>query len=304
MGAWGFNTVGNWSDPQLWDAGRKPFVVNLGGWGTQTGYFGMPDVYAEDWESMVDKAAEQQCAPRKDDPYLLGYFVANEPPWPGRESFLVDIILEGRPSGLQARAKEFLADGDTPERRQEFIYAAFERYLDVINAAIKKHDPNHLNLGLRFGGHAPPDRVLELNSRFDVYSMNCYAFNLDPELLKKIYDVTGRPIIIGEFHFGVPENGLAAGLVQVSSEAERGVAYRYYVEQAASFPALIGTSWFQWIDQVVTGRFDGENYNIGVVDVTDRPYDEFLDGVIETHKNLYAVHSGAVEPFSQRAKIQ
>jgi len=41
------------------------------------------------------------------------------------------------------------------------------------------------------------------------------------------------------------------------------VRYRYYVENAAAHPALIGTHWFQWIDQPSTGRNDGENYNIG-----------------------------------------
>jgi len=304
MDDWGFNTIGNWSDPKLWDMGRKPYVIDLRGWGMQEGYLGMPDVYAADWPKMVDEAAARQCGPRRDDPYLLGYFVANEPPWPGRESLVVDTILDASPSATQAEAKKFLAAGDTPERRQAFVYRAFARYLKVINAAIRKHDPNHLNLGLRFGGHAPPDEMLELTRSFDVYSMNSYAYAVDPGVLKKVYEVTGRPIIIGEFHFGVPANGLAAGLVQVNSEAERGVAYRYYVEQAASFPALIGTSWFQWIDQPVTGRGDGENYNIGLIDVTDRPYRKFLDGVIATHQNLYSVHAGKAAPTNQKPKAQ
>ena len=131
--------------------------------------------------------------------------------------------------------------------------------------------------------------MLRLSRSFDVYSMNSYAYEVDREVLEKVYEITGRPIIIGEFHFGVPANGLAAGLVQVNSEAERGVAYRYYVEQAAAFPALIGTSWFQWIDQPATGRMDGENYNIGLLDVTDRPYKDFLSSVVTTHKNLYTM---------------
>jgi len=42
------------------------------------------------------------------------------------------------------------------------------------------------------------------------------------------------------------------------------------------YPALIDTHWFQWIDQPSTGRNDGENYNIGFVDVTDRPYNELV----------------------------
>jgi hypothetical protein len=42
------------------------------------------------------------------------------------------------------------------------------------------------------------------------------------------------------------------------------------------FPAFIGSSWFQWVDQPCTGRMDGENYNIGLVDLTDRPYADLI----------------------------
>ena len=43
-------------------------------------------------------------------------------------------------------------------------------------------------------------------------------------------------------------------------------------------PELVGTHYFQWADQPSTGRFDGENYNIGLVDVTDRPYPDLVRG--------------------------
>ena len=56
---------------------------------------GVADVYADDFAAKVDRSAADQCAPRKDDPYLLGYFIGNEPPWPGRESVAVDAILAG-----------------------------------------------------------------------------------------------------------------------------------------------------------------------------------------------------------------
>jgi hypothetical protein len=304
MESWGLNTIGNWSDSRLWDSHRKAYVVSLRGWGMETGYMGMPDVYAADFPKIVDEAAARQCAPRKDDPYLLGYFIANEPPWPGRESLVVDVILERPPSAIQREAKAFLAEGDTPERRKQFIYRAYEKYLQVINAAVRKHDPNHLNLGLRFGGSLPPAEMLRASAAFDVYSLNVYAASVNPKTLEEIYRVTGRPIIVGEFHFGVPGRGLAPGLVQVRDQAERGVAYRYYVEQAAAFPAFIGSSWFQWIDQPNTGRMDGENYNIGLVDVTDRPYTELIEAMKATHRRLQAVHSGKAAPFDTPAKPQ
>jgi len=302
--SWGLNTIGNWSDSRLWDAHKKAYVVNLRGWGMETGYLGMPDVFSEEWPKTVDKAAAEQCAQRKDDPYLLGYFIANEPPWPGRESLVVDIILERPPSAIQREAKAFLAAGDTPERRRQFIYRAYDRYLEVINAAIKRHDPNHLNLGLRFGGGVPPAEMLTASKAFDVYSMNVYSTAVNVKVMEEIYRVTGLPIIVGEFHFGVPGRGLAPGLVQVRDQEERGLAYRYYVEQAAAFPAFIGSSWFQWVDQPSTGRMDGENYNIGLVDVTDRPYTELIEAMKTTHRRLYEVHAGKTPPYDVKPRAQ
>ena len=61
-------------------------------------------------------------------------------------------------------------------------------------------------------------------------------------------------------------------------------------------PALIGTHWFQWMDEPNTGRMDGENYNIGLIDIADRPYSEFCGSPRrQTHKRLYAVHAGGAE---------
>ena len=304
MESWGLNTIGNWSDSRLWDAHRKAYVVNLRGWGMETGYMGMPDVFSPEFPKIVDEAAAQQCAPRKEDPYLLGYFIANEPPWPGREALVMELILERPPSAIQREAKAFLANGDTPERRKQFIYHAYDRFLQVINAAIKKHDPNHLNLGLRFGGGVPPAEMLKASAAFDVYSMNVYSTQVNRNTMEEIYRVTQRPIIVGEFHFGVPGRGLAPGLVQVRDQPERGVAYRYYVEQAASYPAFIGSSWFQWVDQPNTGRFDGENYNIGLVDVTDRPYTELVEAVKTTSRRLLSVHGGKTAPFDTAPRAQ
>ena len=304
LNTWGINTIGNWSDSRLWDTHKKAYIVFLRGWGIEAGYMGMPDVYAPEFLQVADKVAAEQCAPRQDDPYLLGYFIGNEPPWPGRESLVVDTILERPPSAIQREAKAFLAKGDTPERRKEFVYRAFEKFLEVVNAAVRKHDPHHLNLGLRFGSGVPAPEIVRASRTFDVYSMNVYAYAVNPEVLAQVYRQTGRPILVGEFHIGTPGRGLAAGLVQAANQQERGVAYRYYVEQAAAFPAFIGASWFTWADESVTGRMDGENYNIGLVDVTDRPYRELVEAMKTTHRRLYAVHSGKEPPFSQKAKAQ
>ena len=159
MDAWGLNTIANWADPRLSAAKRKPYIVMLRGWGIDTGYLGLPDVYADEFAKKVDAAAAEQCTPHKDDPWLLGYFIANEPPWPGRETEIVSAILDGPAAPIQTEAKKFLADGDTPQRRREFVDSAIHRFIDTVCAAMKKYDPNHLNLGLRFGSR-PSDAML------------------------------------------------------------------------------------------------------------------------------------------------
>ncbi len=136
---------------------------------------------------------------------------------------------------------------------------------------------------------------------FDVNSLNIYDYEPTAEM-KRAYKIAGRPVIIGEFHNGAPGNGLGAGLVQVRDQTQRGVAYSYYAEQSAALPALIGLHWFQWLDEPVTGRRDGENYNIGFMDVTDRPYWDFIEGVKATHKRIFDVHSGKAAADKPKSK--
>lgn len=303
MDSWGLNTIANWSDANLGGSHRKPYVATLRGWGIETGAMGMPDIYAAEYPSMIDEAAARQCVPRKEDPYLIGYFVGNEPAWPNRELDLVNVILSGEATPMQTELKKYLEKGDTPENRKAFVYETFAKFISMVNSAIKKHDPNHLNLGLRFGG-STADEVVKACKGFDVFSFNSYGYVVNPDNIKKFYDITGLPMIIGEFHFGVPGRGLAPGLAQTISQEERAVAYRYYVENAASNPAIIGTHWFQWIDQPCTGRNDGENYNIGFVDVTDRPYLELVNAARETFGRIYDIHSGKIQPVDRKAIVQ
>jgi hypothetical protein len=84
-------------------------------------------------------------------------------------------------------------------------------------------------------------------------------------------------MIIGEFHFGALDRGLPhTGLRSVINQEQRARAYTYYFRQALEHDRIVGAHWFQYSDQVVTGRFDGENYQIGFVDIVDRPYPEMV----------------------------
>ncbi len=240
MADWGVNTFYGGDENLMAATPRQPFVVTIREWQAGRAWLGMPDVYADDFEQRVDAIAAKSCERFKNDPFLLGYFIGNEPSWPNRENALANMILTAPASGIQRELKQwFIEHGDTLESRRKFALHAFERYLTVIIAAVKKHDPNHLNLGIRFGG-SPPDEVIRMGRLFDVYSHNIYQPSPDPARIKKYYDLTGRPILIGEFHMGVPGRGMAPGLVQASTQAEKAFLYRCYVENAAANPAVIG----------------------------------------------------------------
>jgi hypothetical protein len=292
LNAWGFNTGG--------EGMNKPFIVMVAAPRGSNTFLGLPDVYSDVFAQTAEQTAVRLCAPRKNDPLVMGYFIGNEPPWADRETEVADMILKGPATATQLRLKEFVAAGDTPERRTNFVFAAFEKQLELVCGAIRRQDPNHLILGMRFGGEVP-DAMFRAARLFDVCSINVYEYEPTRQVARAC-QISGRPVLIGEFHFGAPADGLGAGLVQTRDQVERAKGYRYYVEQAAALPGFLGAHWFAWGDEPVLGRMDGENYNIGFVDVTDRPYPELVAGAKATHARLLEVHAGKAAPFSERPK--
>ena len=301
MDKWGINTIGNWSSGEVIAMNRKAFMVSMRTAGVERGLMGLADVYAPDFREKLDEALGSSVARYKDNPWLIGYFVGNEPAWLEQEARLCDIILNGDDKPIKAELSKFLQDGDTPERRKEFIYKTFRTFLTAVKETQMKHDPNHLNLGIRFGNisHMDEELLKICKESFDVLSFNCYDLYPDWAMMDRALKITGLPMIIGEYHFGTVDRGMAQSLWQVDSQEERGVAYRFYTEKGYAHPGLIGTAYFQWGDQDLTGRRnDGENYNCGLVDVTDRPYPHQVNAMVETAKRLYDVHAGVTEPYS------
>lgn len=135
---------------------------------------------------------------------------------------------------------------------------------------------------------------------FDVFSINCYDF--DPSTDMDFVKNAGvdLPILLGEYHCGALDRGLpATGLKGIKNQKERARMWRYYVEHAAAHPCGVGAHWFQYNDQFCLGRFDGENYQIGMVDVCMQPYPELLDAVKKSSEALYAVKNGEQKPFDE-----
>ena len=61
-----------------------------------------------------------------------------------------------------------------------------------------------------------------------------------------------------------------------------------------------GCHYFQCYDQFVLGRFDGENYNIGLFDICLRPYGEMLQASRACAESAWAIHAGEAAPTQRR----
>jgi hypothetical protein len=302
MDRWGLNTIANWSSAAVYNLKKKAHTLQLRGLAMDGNLMGLADVYAPDFVAKVDSSMRTYLPANKDNPWIIGYFVGNEPSWLGQEARLCDLILEGETRPIKTALEQFLANDASPKRKKEFVYQTFNTFLQTVKTTMKRYDPNHLNLGIRFGNLNELDEsLMEIcRNAFDILSFNCYALEPGKEMMDRALRLAGIPMIIGEYHFGTVDRGMAQSLWQVENQEQRGVAYRYYTERGYAHPGLIGTAYFQWCDQDLMGRgSDGENYNCGLIDVTDRPYKYQVEAMMETAKRLYDVHSGAVEAFSQ-----
>ena len=231
MDRWGLNTIANWSNSSVYDLNQKAFTLQMRGIGIEGELMGLADVYAPDFGEKINEAVRTTVEPYRDNPWLLGYFTFNEPSFLGRELRLCDLILEGKERSIKTELQERLAIDDTPESRVQFIHQTFRIFIESVDRAIEKHDPNHLTLGIRFGQEAENEILEMCKDVFDVFSFNCYDLYPRKEMLDRFSEVTGKPLFIGEYHFGTVDRGMAQSLWQVNSQEERGVAYRYYTEQ-------------------------------------------------------------------------
>jgi hypothetical protein len=261
----------------------------------------------------VDAAAKRQVEPLRNDPNLIGWFIGNEPYWARSFGSLTpwpDMLLaDPEESATKAKLIELLKanPGREQQVKDEFVYTCAERYFEVIAAAVRRHDPNHLLLGIRFAEN-PNDRWVRMSKIFDVFSVNIYPrdFKPSPAEIKRYAEGSGRPVLIGEFTACAPGRGLQ-GLFywqhKVRDYAERGKAYRYYVENSAADPHIIGAHWFQMVDDLPTGRpSDQERLNYGFLNVLDLPYRDLVDAARETHRRMYRLKFGAERPFSETPK--
>jgi hypothetical protein len=327
----GFNTVANWSEWEIARAAGFPYVRPMSARFEETPlvFRDFPDVYHPAFEEDAERFADTLRETR-DDPALIGYFLMNEPTWGfARETPAAGLLFNSPRSRTRRALADFmrkryaseatladawgagttfaaLAEGEwkrrlTPKAEEDlaaFSEVIVERYFGTLSRACREADPNHLNLGIRYAG-VPPEWAVPGMRSFDVFSMNCYRPRVLAEDMEKIYALLQQPIMIGEYHFGALDVGLpASGIGHVRTQEDRGKAFRIYTEDAAVKSWCVGVHYFTLYDQSAIGRFDGECYNIGFLDVCNRPHRPLCDAARASHERLYPVAAGRLEPFA------
>lgn len=332
----GMNTLGNWSDPQSLGVIPLPYVTMLERFpDTELKIFrDFPDVLSDEYRNSAAACAKTLKA-RANDPLMIGYFLRNEPQWAFVDGLILadEVLYNPQPSACKRELIAWLVEKyQTAQALSEawrHTFSSFEAlsqplqgasalsaqarddlkafsrilldaYVGVASKACREADPNHMNLGMRWAWISDPDLVTGWEY-FDVFSINCYA--VDPTAMLDSVVALGvdLPIMIGEFHFGALDGGqTATGLEAVTNQAERGKAYRYYTERVAAHPYGVGCHWFQCYDQFALGRFDGENYNIGLFDLCSLPNAAMMNAARQSGGRLYGVKFGTITPTDEK----
>ena len=315
---WGLNTIGAWSMPELAAKQRVPYTlivhVNTHGFGPIKK---IPDPYSEDFKKSLNQRLSAQAAAHAKSPWLLGVFIDNELDWKNGTELAQEILkspprtparialvefLKTRYSDIAALNKEWGTDHISwdnlrprsgPSAGAPAAYAQdlrdcmteFARaYFTACAEAMDRHFPNHLYLGCRF--HTFNALITAEASRHcDVMSANLYRYNVSDFSMPTAED---KPFIIGEFHFGIRDYGnWGVGLTWAADARNQSDLVQAYLSGALSNPNIIGAHWFQWANQCPTGRFDGENFGVGLLTVVDRPVTTLVDAFRSVAGALY-----------------
>ena len=251
-----------------------------------------PNVFHPDFEAACDWWARQRCAPYKDDPWLVGYFIDNELAWWGNVSAnkatgLWDAVAKkpdthpAKKAMLAYLKAQFPAAGGgdligqaSPADKLGFLRLAAERYFAATTAAIRRADPNHMVMGCRFAGgpNGVHPVVMEVAGKYcDVVSFNHYPWaDLDrdvvfdsrekqvpvADLYREAHDRAGKPFFQTEWSFPALDTGRpcyhGAGQ-RFYTQAERVQACELYARTLLSLPFFAGYSFFRWVDLPALG---------------------------------------------------
>ena len=313
---------------------RLPYAVTLKRFPKTEHYICLdfPDVFSPEYAENSRTFARRELSPMARDPGMIGYFINNEPEWMFKEDCCIahELLVREEPLytrrhllrwlqdryagieelnrawGLSLHAWESLLSplprqtvlSDRAQRElQEYEQLLMLAFGQIPLDACRQVDPHHLCLGLRHGGFS--EKMVAGSAIFDVFSFNCY--DRSPVQRLDMARRSGKPVIIGEWHIGGQETGLMrTALLSCETQEGRARACRQYLEAAAACPWCVGAHYFEYNDQSLLGRFDGEHMSHGLIDCANRPYPAMARMLEETSAGLYDVLTGRKAPIPHR----
>lgn len=259
-----------------------------------------------------------------DDPWCIGYHIDGEPDW-GWDGMSLAISTMKSPSDQAAKRElindlkdkynsidklnlvwgsnykswhDLLMSRTATEREGAYgdlreFYAKFaDTYFRICSEELELAAPNQLYFGCRFWSVNIP--VANAAAKYcDVVGYNRYYYTVENFYMPSGQNTDtlefDKPMLFGEWHVGALDRGmLHPSLRQTKDQNQRAQAYKDYVRGAIRHPYAVGTIYFQYQDQETTGRVgDGENYQIGFIDVCNKPYEEIVQACREVGYSLY-----------------
>lgn len=320
--SWGMNSLANGTEAYVCDLRKTPYVDRVEVLSEPIqGSQGMWWPFRDPFDPSFRACLERELAARQSqlaDPWCFGFFVDNELTWGGPDSLaqwtlrspkeqcakqeFVRFLQQKYPTleALNAAWKTDFASwdaflecqtavGNCPnEDAIAFSAHVTDAYFRTVRETFKKIAPQKLYLGCRFAGSTPS--VVRIAAKYcDVLSFNLYRKSLKDFQLP---EGVNRPILVGEYHFGVKDRGLVyPGLVPAENQKQRAEMLETYLRSALNHPNFVGVHWFQWADMPLTGRFDGANAQIGLVDLCDTPYEELIESFRRIGEQLYEIRA-------------
>jgi hypothetical protein len=182
---------------------------------------------------------------------------------------------------------------------RRFLGLMAERYYSLVREIIRSYDPRGLILGDRYQSFYYPEVARASAASVDAVSMNLNAAWNDGTFprfyLDTLHALSDKPIIVSEFYMTAQQNRSgdkndSSSFPVVVTQKERATGFRNTVEALGRLPYVVGADWFQYYDEPTHGRPDGENYDFGLVDIHDRPYEPLTAAA--TGLDLEAIKSG------------
>jgi hypothetical protein len=96
--------------------------------------------------------------------------------------------------------------------------------------------------------------------------------------LDTLHALSGRPVVVSEFYMSAQQNRSGdkndvSTFPTATTQKERAAGFCNTINALAKIPYVVGADWFQYYDEPTHGRNDGEDYNFGLVDIHDQPYE-------------------------------